>query len=86
MSSKEIGDLIFRVITSWQVIAVTAAVVLYIFLVSSVSQISRKMGAKRSASSRHLKMKGPAPMPSEDEVTQEGGDDLGLEEEPSGSG
>ena len=86
MSSKEIGDLILKVITSWQVIVVTVAVVLYVFLVSSVSRISRKKGVRRSASSRPRKLKGPAPMPAEDEVTQEGGDDLGLEEESSGQG
>jgi hypothetical protein len=86
MSSKEIGDLILKVITSWQVIMVTVAVVLYGFLVSSVSRLSRRKGAKSSASSRPRKVKGPAPMPSEEELTREGGDDLGLEEESSGSG
>jgi flagellar biosynthesis/type III secretory pathway M-ring protein FliF/YscJ len=85
MSSKELGDLILRVIASWQVIAVTVALVLYVFLVSSVSRLTRKKRAKK-ASPRPKRVKGPAPMPSEDEVIREGADELGLEEESSGQG
>jgi flagellar biosynthesis/type III secretory pathway M-ring protein FliF/YscJ len=86
MSSKETGELIFGVITSWQVIVVTVVLVSYVFLVSSVSRLSRKKGAKKIASTRPRKMRGSAPMPSADEATREGEDELGLEEESSGSG
>ncbi|MDR3160096.1 MAG: hypothetical protein LBU28_00600 [Spirochaetaceae bacterium] len=85
MSSKELGALILGVIMSWQVIAVTVVLVFYLSLVFSVSRLSRKRRVKKAAArSRPKKLRGPAPMPSRDEATREGEDELGLEEESSG--
>jgi hypothetical protein len=39
--SKELIDLIVRVVTSWQVIAVTLAIVVYVAIVSNVARLYR---------------------------------------------
>jgi hypothetical protein len=85
MFSKETGELILRVVTSWQVIAVTVVLGFYLFLVSSAARLSRKRGGAKKIASAGPRKWGPAPMPSKDAATRAGEDELGLEEE-SGSG
>jgi heme/copper-type cytochrome/quinol oxidase subunit 2 len=42
MRFGEIKDLLFQLITTWQVIAVTVVVILYFFLVSYVAKLHRR--------------------------------------------
>jgi hypothetical protein len=72
-------ELIFRVITSWQVIVVTVAFVFYCFLVNAAAQLSHKSRIKRPVISKKGTRVLPPPAPPEKEegvIT----DDLGLEE------
>jgi hypothetical protein len=71
----ELKELVFKVITSWQVLTVTAVLIAYVFLVQYVSRLYRRGK--------------PIPMPKvgkktkhEDNAGPEtgGDDDLGLEE------
>ena len=72
MFSSEIRKLLLEVVTSWQVIAVTVVLVIYIFIVNSVAKIRH-----RSSSWQPIPKTKPGkneiPAPSES-------DDLGLEE------
>jgi flagellar biosynthesis/type III secretory pathway M-ring protein FliF/YscJ len=84
MFSKELRDMLLQVITSWQVLAVTVAVILYFFLVSYVGRSYRRprhASAKLIPKARHA---GEAAVVAEDEVEEEQSsedEDLGLEEE-----
>jgi hypothetical protein len=84
MFSKELLSLLLRVITSWQVIAVSVVIVLYLFLVSYVGNPYHRPRSVSSFPSRPKKKKEkPAPVASGDaggESKQETNDDLGLEE------
>ena len=82
MFSKEIMRLLIQVITSWQVIAVTAALVIYIYIVSSVARnryrprIARKVKVKKTKAA-------PVAAGPEEVVSSSGSDvndELGLEE------
>ncbi|MFP3043146.1 hypothetical protein LQZ19_15130 [Treponema primitia] len=75
MFSKELRELIFSVITSWQVIVVTIGIVIYIFIVSSVAQLYR------SARPKEPKGKKPKKEAKAEAAVEAGeGDDLGLGE------
>ncbi|WP_010253760.1 hypothetical protein [Treponema primitia] len=75
MFSKELNELIFSVITSWQVIVVTIGIVIYIFIVSSVAQLYH------SARPKEPKVKKPKKEAEAEVVTEAGEDDgLGLED------
>jgi hypothetical protein len=78
MFKPEIIRLFAGVITSWQVIAVTIALVLYFMLVSYVSRSYHRTGAFSLATKK--KKQKPVKIP-ETEINEEEGDDLGLEEE-----
>ncbi|MDR0583061.1 MAG: hypothetical protein LBG57_01745 [Treponema sp.] len=76
--SKEIVALLLQVVTSWQVIAVTLAVLIYMSLVSYVARTRHR---PRSISRNKPKKKEAAAGP--EEVTGSGSDtneELGLEE------
>jgi flagellar biosynthesis/type III secretory pathway M-ring protein FliF/YscJ len=77
--SEELKNLLFLVITSWQVIAVTVVLILYFVLVSYVARLRRR---PRPISMETAPKKGksaPQGEPSEVvEVSED--DDLGLEE------
>ncbi|MDR1574662.1 MAG: hypothetical protein LBS37_01540 [Treponema sp.] len=81
MFSKEMLALLLQVITSWQVIAVTAAVLIYMSLVSYVAHTHHR---PRSISrNRPKKQKAAAAISGPEEVTGAGADtneELGLEE------
>jgi hypothetical protein len=72
-------ELIFKVITSWQVIAVTVVLVLYCFLVNAAARLTYKSRIKRPVMSKKDTRVLPPPEPSggEDDTAD---DDLGLEE------
>ena len=78
MFNAEIRKLLIQVITSWQVIAVTVVLVIYIFIVNYVGRLYQG-GPKRSFL--------PKPRKSPKEETpeaigpSEGGDELGLEDD-----
>jgi hypothetical protein len=78
MFKPEVLKLFAGVISSWQVIAVTIALVLYFMLVSYVARLYHKPKAF-SFTSRKKKQK-PEKVP-ETGISQEENDDLGLEEE-----
>jgi len=42
MFSSEMRNLLFQVISSWQVLAVTGVLIIYIFMVNSVARIYRR--------------------------------------------
>lgn len=79
MFIKEMRDLIFKVITSWQVIVVTVVFVIYCFLVTAAARLSHKPRIKRlSVSKKDIQV-----LPPSEPSSNEGGDnvdELGLEE------
>jgi hypothetical protein len=83
MPSKELTALLFRVITSWQVIVITVVVFLYFFLVSYVAKLYHHSSLRFSSPSKSKKQK-PAPAKTKAAEPDEEGstdDELGLEEE-----
>jgi flagellar biosynthesis/type III secretory pathway M-ring protein FliF/YscJ len=78
--SKELKDLLFRVITSWQVIAVTVVLVLYFLLVTYVARLRRRSRSiAMEGMPKKAKNSGKDKAAESIEVTED--DDLGLEEE-----
>jgi hypothetical protein len=69
--SGELKKLIFQVLTSWQVLVVTLGIILYIFIVSYVSQLYRRVRPKVFKDKKPKKEKKSA------EVIEETGE-LGL--------
>jgi hypothetical protein len=55
--SGELRKLIVQVLTSWQVLVVTLGIILYIFIVSYVSQIYRSVRPKVSKDKKPKKEK-----------------------------
>jgi hypothetical protein len=77
MFSKELMYLLLQVIKSWQVIAVTIAIILYMFFVSYVARIYHRPRSVSKTKARKKAAAGP------EEVTSSGADtndELGLEE------
>jgi len=69
MFSKEMVELFIQVIHSWQVIAVTIALVLYMYL---VGYVARRYHHPRSVSkSKPKKVKSAAPKEASETITQE---------------
>jgi len=80
MFNAEMRKLLIEVISSWQVLAVTVVLILYVFLVNSVARIYRR--SRRSRESFMPKAKPdnlPPPAPSET-ASDADDDELGLEE------
>ena len=79
----ELIDLVKAVLSSWQVITVTIAVILYISLVSFVARMYHRRGAAKT-SARSKKKKEAASMPVVPVETSghedDSNDELGLEE------
>ena len=81
MFSKEVFDLLKQVITSWQVIAVTIALVLYLFLVfHAASTYRRPRLVPKEKKVRKKKAAAPAG-PEEADPGSDVNDELGLEED-----
>jgi ATP/ADP translocase len=68
MVSNKLTELFFQVITSWQVIAVTIALVLFIYI---VNYVSRSYHRPRSVSKSKPKKKKEAAAPAENPAEQE---------------
>ena len=80
MFTKELADLLVQVISSWQVIVVTIAMLLYISLIIFVARTRSRL---RSASvsykpKKKIHSKAPARPKSPEDIVN---DELGLEEE-----
>jgi hypothetical protein len=72
--SKELISLIIRVVTSWQVIAVTVGIVAYIAIVSNVARLYRRIRLKSPRDRKPRKEK-----KTKAAAEEEGGmDELGL--------
>ena len=73
----ELKGMIFQVIMSWQVIFITIALVIYIFIINKITRSGgriRRPLSRNKVSVKKNESKAPLPVPSED-------NDLGLEEE-----
>jgi hypothetical protein len=75
--SDELKSLLIEVITSWQVLAVTGILILYIFLVRYVARIYRRNRHLSSLSGKKEKASGGAAAKAAELIID---DDLGLEE------
>lgn len=78
MVSEELLDMLFQVVTAWQVIAVTVVVLLYMFLVRYVARlyhrprISRTLSASPAKKAKELAKAAPEVSDSDDlEVIEE---------------
>ncbi|MCL2319051.1 MAG: hypothetical protein FWC45_03120 [Treponema sp.] len=78
MFSGEIKELLVQVITSWQVLAVTGVLIVYIFLVNFVARVYHRR--PRRAPLPKVKAETPDAQATS-AVTPSDSDDLGLEEE-----
>jgi flagellar biosynthesis/type III secretory pathway M-ring protein FliF/YscJ len=83
MFSEELKTLLLRVITSWQVIAVTVVIVLYFFLVSYVARLyhSPRSSFRFAAKPKKVKEAAPEPQPEAEEGEAVDDEDLGLDDE-----
>jgi hypothetical protein len=68
------------VIISWQVLAVTGALIVYLFLVSYAARTHKRPGSVARTTAASRPKRGPAPTGEPDVETSEN-DDLGLTEE-----
>lgn len=83
MRFGEIRDMLIQVITTWQVIAVSVAVILYFFLVSYVAKIRRHARPARRLPKRKKGNEAPVAVEMEAEsapVSEEIGEEV-IEEE-----
>jgi hypothetical protein len=83
MFSPEMKKVILGLLTSWQVIAVTVVLILYVFLVNYVGSLyHRRPLSLNLGKAKAKKKKKAAPVPAAEEITEEATDDdeLGLEE------
>ena len=78
MDTKELIPLLIHVVSSWEVIAVTVAIVLYIFIVSFVGRTHGRR-RKHSFNAKPKKSK-PAPVAAEPVLQEDSNSELGLDE------
>ena len=78
MFDKELLSFLLKVITSWQVIAVTVVLILYFTLVSYVARMYHPRSSNIFFESRQKKGKARKPKV---ELPESSDDDLGLEEQ-----
>jgi flagellar biosynthesis/type III secretory pathway M-ring protein FliF/YscJ len=81
MFSTELRRLLIQVISSWQVIAVTVIVVIYILIVNRVARLRSRSRPARQPSPKKTKSKASKPPPEAALEASPGSDELGLEEE-----
>jgi len=73
MFNEEIRKLLIQVISSWQIIAVTLVLIVYIFIINRVANLKQRRPKKDIIPKVKKAKKAPA---------HEASDELGLEEEP----
>jgi hypothetical protein len=71
MFSDELRNLLFQVIKSWQVIAVSIALVLYMSLVSYAAREHHKPASVSKTKPKKKEKSKPAPKESNDEITEQ---------------
>ena len=76
MFSEELRNLLLKVISSWQVLAVTVVLVAYVFLIQFVARSYHRRRVRQPSTPKIKVKKEPAKM-----VVPQESDDLGLEEE-----
>jgi type VI protein secretion system component VasK len=73
MPSIELTDLLYQVLTSWQVLAITGAIIVYLYLVIYVARTyHRPRMASRHKPKKAKKEKAAAPVSTDDELLSEG--------------
>ena len=80
MFSREIMTLLPQIITSWQVIAVTVALVLYMFLISYVSRTYHRPRLVSKSMPKKIRIKKEKTGPTEAPDSEDSNEALGLEE------
>ncbi|MCL2244597.1 MAG: RNA polymerase I-specific transcription initiation factor RRN3 family protein [Treponema sp.] len=81
MFSKEFLELLTDILKSWQVIAITIVLAIYMYIVSYVSRAHhRPMSVKKVKTSAKKEKVEQAPGPEETESSLDSNDELGLEE------
>ncbi|MDR0300996.1 MAG: hypothetical protein LBI04_01630 [Treponema sp.] len=80
MFTKEFFEVLKHIITSWQVIAVSIALVLYLKIVSYAARSYHRPREKRIRIRRKKAELAPASIPEEAESGSNTNDELGLEE------
>ena len=78
MFTKDFFNFLLKVITSWQIIVVTIALIIYFSLVSYVARLYHPQRSEFSFSSKPKKKKEKAPAAELPESSED--DNLGLEE------
>ena len=78
MFSDEVKKMLVQVITSWQVLAVTGVLIVYIFIVNSVARLYRRRRPDIPPLPKEKSQPLEAPPP---QAAPQGEDELGLEEE-----
>jgi hypothetical protein len=81
MFTAELGNILIQVITSWQVLAVTAAVILYIALVLYVANLYHPPRRRLTLPKPKKPKSAPAATRAAEKEIITDDDDLGLEEE-----
>ena len=79
MSSEDLTALLLQVIKSWQVIAITVALVLYMFLVSHVARTYHRPRSVSKSKPKKAKIKIER-KPKKEKNTENTDDELGLKE------
>jgi hypothetical protein len=80
MFTKEFFELLTQIIKSWQVIAVSIALVLYLNIVSYAARSYRRPKVKKVKIKQKKAEPLPASIPEEGESSHDSNDELGLEE------
>ena len=82
MFSQEFLDLLKHVVTSWQVIAVTVVILIYMNIVTHVSRSYNRPRVKKMKPNKPKKAEPVVTQASDEiEITSDSNDDLGLEEQ-----
>jgi len=76
MFSEEIRKLLFQVIGSWQVLAVTGVLIIYVFIINNVARLYHRRPRKAEKPKKAKPEPAAAPLPQAPET-----DELGLEEQ-----
>jgi len=79
MAANDLFPFLIKVVTSWQIIAVTVALLIYISLVSYVARVHHH---SHSGSSNPKPKKQPAPKPAAEETPEGNDDEVVLVNEP----
>ncbi|MDR1838887.1 MAG: hypothetical protein LBQ93_04785 [Treponema sp.] len=77
MFSEDVGNVLKQVIASWQVIFITLAFILFVFIVNYISRDYHRPRAKKPS----MKKKKAAPAPAAETSSTDSGDGLVLEED-----